>query len=70
METKIRVTFICTMILFYNVKVDTEESPAVANVENVRTVPTIKIYKKGNQMKEMVCPCREVLESSVRHYIY
>ncbi|PWA84673.1 Tetratricopeptide-like helical [Artemisia annua] len=50
--------------------VDTEESPAVANVENVKTVPTIKIYKKGNQMKEMLCPCREVLESSVRHYIY
>ncbi|KAJ0500552.1 putative tetratricopeptide-like helical domain superfamily, Thioredoxin domain-containing protein [Helianthus annuus] len=51
-------------------KVDIEESPTIANVENVRIVPTIKIYKKGNRMKELVCPCREVLESSVRHYSF
>lgn len=51
-------------------KVDIEESPVIASVENVRIVPTIKIYKKGNRMKEMVCPCKEVLESSVRHYSF
>ncbi|KAK4714689.1 hypothetical protein R3W88_020596 [Solanum pinnatisectum] len=49
-------------------KVDVEESPAIANAENVRIVPTFKIYKKGSRVKEMICPSQEVLESSVRHY--
>ncbi|KZV14629.1 hypothetical protein F511_41689 [Dorcoceras hygrometricum] len=49
-------------------KVDTEENPAIAHAENVRIVPTFKIYRNGNRVKEMVCPSTEVLESSVRHY--
>ncbi|CAN4104235.1 unnamed protein product [Withania somnifera] len=49
-------------------KVDVEESPAIANAENVRIVPTFKIYKKGSRVKEMICPSQEVLESSVMHY--
>lgn len=49
-------------------KVDVEESPAIANAENVRIVPTFKIYKKGSRVKEMISPSQEVLESSVRHY--
>ncbi|XP_076930644.1 TPR repeat-containing thioredoxin TTL1-like [Bidens hawaiensis] len=49
-------------------KVDLEESPEIANAENVRVVPTIKIYKKGSRVKEMVCPSAEVLESSLRHF--
>ncbi|KAF7144942.1 hypothetical protein RHSIM_Rhsim04G0024900 [Rhododendron simsii] len=51
-------------------KVDVEETPAVAVAENVRIVPTFKIYKKGSRVKEMVCPSPEVLESSVRHYSF
>lgn len=51
-------------------KVDIEESPAVANTENVKIVPTFKIYKNGSRVKEMVCPCREMLEHSVRHYSF
>ncbi|XWS16898.1 hypothetical protein CRYUN_Cryun33cG0021100 [Craigia yunnanensis] len=51
-------------------KVDIDESPAVANAENVRTVPTFKIYKNGNRVKEIVCPSREMLEYSVRHYSF
>lgn len=47
-----------------------EETPAVAVAENVRIVPTFKIYKKGSRVKEMVCPSPEVLESSVRHYSF
>ncbi|KAM3396019.1 TPR repeat-containing thioredoxin TTL1 [Capsicum galapagoense] len=50
------------------VKVDVEESPAIANAENVRNVPTFKIYKMGSRVMEMICPSQEVLESSVRHY--
>nr|GMC70251.1 TPR repeat-containing thioredoxin TTL1 [Ipomoea batatas] len=53
---------------FSHGKVDVEESPAIANAENVRIVPTFKIYKKSSRVKEMVCPSPEVLESSVRHY--
>lgn len=49
-------------------KVDVEESPAIANAENVRNVPTFKIYKMGSRVMEMICPSQEVLESSVRHY--
>ncbi|CAN4117681.1 unnamed protein product [Withania somnifera] len=49
-------------------KVDVEDSPAIATAENVRTVPTFKIYKNGCRMMEMVRPSPEVLESSVRHY--
>ncbi|KAI8552463.1 hypothetical protein RHMOL_Rhmol06G0268700 [Rhododendron molle] len=52
------------------VKVDVEESPAVAIAENVRILPTFKIYKNGSRVKEMVCPSPEVLESSVRHYSF
>ncbi|KAI3695260.1 hypothetical protein L1987_78254 [Smallanthus sonchifolius] len=62
---------LCTRYPSINfLKVDIEESPTIASVENVRVVPTIKIYKKGNRIKEMVCPSREVLESSVRHYSF
>ncbi|KAL8505731.1 hypothetical protein ACS0TY_016810 [Phlomoides rotata] len=49
-------------------QVDVEESPAIAQADNIRMVPTFKIYRKGNRVKEMVCPSPEVLESSVRHY--
>uniref|UniRef100_A0A2P2K7F0 TPR repeat-containing thioredoxin TTL1 n=1 Tax=Rhizophora mucronata TaxID=61149 RepID=A0A2P2K7F0_RHIMU len=51
-------------------KVDIKENPAVANSENVRIVPTFKIYKNGSRVKEIVCPSRYVLEHSVRHYSF
>lgn len=49
---------------------DIEESPTVASAENVRIVPTFKIYKNGIRVKEIVCPSRDVLEHSVRHYSF
>ncbi|EPS72637.1 hypothetical protein M569_02119, partial [Genlisea aurea] len=49
-------------------KVDIDEAVAIAEAENVRIVPTFKIYRKGKRVKEMICPTPEVLESSVRHY--
>ncbi|KAI4333580.1 hypothetical protein L6164_018367 [Bauhinia variegata] len=49
-------------------KVNIEESPTVATAENVRIVPTFKIYKNGSRVKEIVCPSRDMLELSVRHY--
>ncbi|GMH24246.1 hypothetical protein Nepgr_026089 [Nepenthes gracilis] len=49
-------------------EVSVEENPAIADAENVRTEPTIKIYKNGFMLKEMVNPTRELLEASVRHH--
>ncbi|XP_042019384.1 TPR repeat-containing thioredoxin TTL1-like [Salvia splendens] len=49
-------------------KVDIEESPSIAHAEDVRIVPTFKIYERGTRVKEVICPSPEVLESSVRHY--
>ncbi|KAJ4980563.1 hypothetical protein NE237_031400 [Protea cynaroides] len=46
------------------VKVDVEESPAVAKAENVRIFPTFKIYKNGSRVKEIICPTSQVLEYS------
>ncbi|ESQ30089.1 hypothetical protein EUTSA_v10011281mg [Eutrema salsugineum] len=49
-------------------KVDIDKCPSIGNAENVRVVPTVKIYKNGTRVKEIVCPSKEVLEYSVRHY--
>ncbi|KAM0860152.1 hypothetical protein ACQ4PT_046733 [Festuca glaucescens] len=49
-------------------KVNVEESPTIAKAENVRVVPTFKIYKDGARVKEMICPSLHILRYSVRHY--
>ncbi|KAK7257161.1 hypothetical protein RIF29_30935 [Crotalaria pallida] len=49
-------------------KVDIQENPTVATAENVRIVPTFKIYKNGSRVKEIVCPSRDMLEHSIKHY--
>ncbi|XP_077251136.1 TPR repeat-containing thioredoxin TTL1-like [Tasmannia lanceolata] len=49
-------------------KVNVDKGLAVAEAENVRIVPTFKIYKGGVRVKEMICPSQQVLEYSVRHY--
>ncbi|KAG0499353.1 hypothetical protein HPP92_004044 [Vanilla planifolia] len=60
---------LCTKFPFVNfLKVDIDKNPAVCKVENVTTVPTVKIYKNGVRVKEMICPSQQVLESSVRLY--
>ncbi|RLM97723.1 TPR repeat-containing thioredoxin TTL1 isoform X2 [Panicum miliaceum] len=56
----------CPSVNFLKVNVD--ESPMVARAENVRVVPTFKIYKDGTRVKEMICPSLQVLRYSVRHY--
>ncbi|XP_062232274.1 TPR repeat-containing thioredoxin TTL1-like isoform X2 [Phragmites australis] len=56
----------CPSVNFFKVNVD--ESPAVARAENVHVVPTLKIYKDGARVKEMICPSLQVLRYSVRHY--
>ncbi|PRQ50091.1 putative 43kDa postsynaptic protein [Rosa chinensis] len=47
-------------------KVDVEESLAIAKAESIRSVPTFKIYKNGEKVKEMVRPSHQFLEDSVR----
>ncbi|KAF7822638.1 TPR repeat-containing thioredoxin TTL1-like [Senna tora] len=49
-------------------KVDIQENPAVATVEDISIVPTFKIYKNSNRVKELICPSHDLLEHSVRHY--
>ncbi|KAF7836655.1 TPR repeat-containing thioredoxin TTL1-like [Senna tora] len=51
-------------------KVDIQECPTVATSESVRIVPTFKIYKNGNRVKEIVCPSRDMLEHSVKRYSF
>ncbi|CAN8321637.1 unnamed protein product [Cochlearia groenlandica] len=46
--------------------VDIEKCPSIGSVENVKVLPTVKIYKNGVRVKEIVCPSREVLEYSVK----
>ncbi|KAK7272413.1 hypothetical protein RJT34_28993 [Clitoria ternatea] len=48
------------------IKVDMEECLAVAKAESIRSVPTFKIYKKGEKMKEMIRPTHQLLEDSIR----
>ncbi|XP_008783888.1 LOW QUALITY PROTEIN: TPR repeat-containing thioredoxin TTL1-like [Phoenix dactylifera] len=63
------VNALCTRYPSLNfLKVDVNENPAVARAENVRIVPTFKIYKNGTRVKEMICPSQQVLEYSVKHY--
>ncbi|XVF60896.1 hypothetical protein PTKIN_Ptkin08bG0085100 [Pterospermum kingtungense] len=50
-------------------KVDVEEALAVAKAESIRRVPTFKIYRNGEQVKEMICPSHQFLEDSVRNNI-
>ncbi|XP_044501633.1 inactive TPR repeat-containing thioredoxin TTL3-like [Mangifera indica] len=50
-------------------KVDVEESLAIAKAEGIRAIPTFKIYKNGDKLKEMICPSHQILEESVRSYI-
>lgn len=45
-----------------------EKCPEVGDAEKVRVVPTFKFYKNGIRVKEIVCPSKEALENSVRHY--
>ncbi|CAL4909799.1 unnamed protein product [Urochloa decumbens] len=56
----------CPSVNFLKVNVD--ESPMLARAENVRVVPSFKIYKDGTRVKEMICPSLQVLRYSVRHY--
>lgn len=47
-------------------KVDVEESLSIAKAESIRNIPTFKIYKNGEKVKEMVRPSHQFLEDSVR----
>ncbi|KAJ0262513.1 Inactive TPR repeat-containing thioredoxin TTL3 [Hirschfeldia incana] len=49
--------------------VDVEESLALAKAESIRKVPTLKIYKNGEKLKEMICPSHQFLEDSIKHFL-
>ncbi|CAJ2660584.1 unnamed protein product [Trifolium pratense] len=62
--------FINTLCLRYPsikfIKVDVEECLAIAKAESIRSVPTFKIYKNGEKVKEMIRPTLQFLEDSVK----
>lgn len=60
--------YLFVFVFIKYLKVNIEESTDVANAENVRIVPTFKIYKNGSRVKEIVNPTSDVLEATVRHY--
>ncbi|XP_019457286.1 PREDICTED: inactive TPR repeat-containing thioredoxin TTL3-like [Lupinus angustifolius] len=51
------------------IKVDVEECLSIAKAESIRIVPTFKIYKNGEKVKEMIRPTHQILEDSVRKII-
>lgn len=44
--------------------------PTLAKTENVRAVPTFKIYKDGAKVKEIINPNQQVLEYTLKHYTW
>ncbi|KAI5075145.1 hypothetical protein GOP47_0009221 [Adiantum capillus-veneris] len=50
------------------VKVDVEELPYLARIESITFIPTFKIYKDGQKLKEIVGPSHQSLEYAVSHY--
>ncbi|GAB2284407.1 hypothetical protein Dimus_018861 [Dionaea muscipula] len=49
-------------------KVDVKLSSQISNAENVYTVSTVKIYKDGSSVKEVLNPTLDVLGDFVRYY--
>ncbi|CAN8318070.1 unnamed protein product [Cochlearia groenlandica] len=65
--------FINTLCLRYPLvhffKVDVEESLALAKAESIKKVPTFKMYKNGDKVKEMICPSHQFLEDTIKHFL-
>ncbi|CAH8389801.1 unnamed protein product [Eruca vesicaria subsp. sativa] len=65
--------FINTLCLRYPLvhffMVDVEESLALVKAESIRKVPTFKMYKNGDRVKEMICPSHQFLEDSIKHFL-
>ncbi|KAG2245172.1 hypothetical protein Bca52824_092975 [Brassica carinata] len=65
--------FINTLCLRYPLvhffMVDVEESSALVKAESIRKVPTFKMYKNGDKVKEMICPSHQFLEDSIKHFL-
>ncbi|GAB2284408.1 hypothetical protein Dimus_018862 [Dionaea muscipula] len=49
-------------------KVDMKQSSQISNVENVYTASTVRIYKDGSSVKEVLNPTLDVLGDFVRYY--
>ncbi|KAI5063283.1 hypothetical protein GOP47_0021830 [Adiantum capillus-veneris] len=49
-------------------RVNVEENPYLAKFECVSFIPTFKIYKSGQKVKEILGPTEQSLEYALRHY--
>ncbi|KAH0989254.1 hypothetical protein GBA52_000737 [Prunus armeniaca] len=60
---------VCTRFPSVNfLKVEVEDHPYLAKMEDVSTIPAFKIYKNGSRVKEIPGSNHELLESSVKLY--
>lgn len=50
------------------VKVDVDESQNVAKTDSVSSVPTFKVFKNGQRVKELSSPSQQDLEFTIRQY--
>ncbi|KAJ7539092.1 hypothetical protein O6H91_11G077000 [Diphasiastrum complanatum] len=48
--------------------VDIEQNPYIAKLENASTVPTLKIYKDGQKLQELIGSSHQELEHAVQYY--
>lgn len=47
---------------------DVEDNPCLAKTESVSFIPTFKIYKSGQKVKELLGPSEQALEYAVKRY--
>ncbi|KAL3680795.1 hypothetical protein R1sor_023751 [Riccia sorocarpa] len=60
---------LCKRYLSLNfLKVDVDDLPYLAKVENVNSVPTFKVYRNGSKVLELIGPNEQALERAVIHY--
>ncbi|OAE36004.1 hypothetical protein AXG93_93s1430 [Marchantia polymorpha subsp. ruderalis] len=60
---------LCKRYLSLNfLKVDVDDLPYLAKLENVNFVPTFKVYKNGSKVLELCGPNEQALERAVIHY--
>ena len=55
-------------IVWNHLQVDVEEHPYLTRIESVTFIPTFKLYKNGQKVKEILGPSEQTLEHAVKHY--
>jgi DnaJ family protein C protein 7 len=51
-------------------QVDVDDNPVIAKDESLTFIPTFKIFKNGQKLKEIAGPSQQALECAVKHYSF